>query len=67
MAKNLLYNKEVDFWYGIYLCYFCFVEKMRNFHYVLERIVVDHGNLLNLKSFLVYFEFVKISKFEYSF
>ena len=36
MENNLLYNNEVDFWYGIYLFYFYFFEKMANFHFVLR-------------------------------
>ena len=55
MKTILLYNIEVDLWYGIYLFYFHFVEKMGNFHFVFVRIVVDHENLLNLKSFGVCF------------
>ena len=67
MENNLLYNNEVDFWYGIFLYYFYFVEKMDNFHFVLVRIVVDHDNLLNLKSFVVYFDLIIKSNLEYSF
>ena len=40
---------------------------MGNFHFVFVRIVMDHENLLKLKSFLVYFDFVNTSYFEYSF
>ena len=54
-----MHNNEVVFWYGIYSYYFYFVEKMGNFHFVLVRIVVDHENSLNLKSVVVYFDFVK--------
>ena len=66
MESNLLYKNEVDFWYGIYSFYFYFVEKLDNFHFDLVRIVVDHESLLNLKSFVVCFDFVNISNFEYS-
>ena len=30
---------------------------MGSFHFVLVRIVVDHGNLLSLKSVVVHFDF----------
>ena len=42
MESNLLYIKEVDFWYGIYLYYFFVVEKTDNFQFVLERILIDY-------------------------
>ena len=57
MENNFLHNNEVDFWYGIYLYEFYLV----NFHFALVSIVVDHDNLLNLKLFAVYFDFVKRS------
>ena len=59
-----MFNKEVDFLYGIYLYY---VEKMGNFQFVLVRIVVDYRNLLNLKSVVVFFDFVNMSSSEYSY
>ena len=64
MENNLAYNKEVDSWYGIYLYYFYFVEKIGNFHCIPVKILVDHENLLKLNSFVVYFDSVK-SSFEY--
>ena len=67
MENNFVHNNEVAFWYGIYLFYFYFVEKMGNFHFVLLRIVVDHENSLSLKSVVVYFDLVKIKSFEYLF
>ena len=51
-----MHNIEVNFWYGIYLYYDYFVDKMGNFHFVLVRIVVHYENLLNLKFFAIYFE-----------
>ena len=75
MENNLLYfwydfwyniYSEVDFWYNIYLCFFYFVEKMGNFHFVVVKIEVDHENLLNLILVVVYFEFVNISSSECS-
>ena len=59
MQNNFVHNNEVDFWYDFYLYDFYFVEKMGNFPFVLVTIVVDHENLLNLKSVVVYFDFVK--------
>ena len=56
-----------DFWYGIYLFHFSFVKKKGNFYHVLVMVVVDHENLLNLKSFVVYFDIVKRRNFEYLF
>ena len=47
--------------------FFYFVEKVGTFHFVLVRTTVDHENLLNLKSFVVYSDFVKRRSFEYSF
>ena len=67
MENNFVHSNEVDFWYGIYLYLFCFVEKMGNFHFVLLRNVVYHENSLSLKSVLVYFDFVKRRSFEYLF
>ena len=67
MENNFLYNKELIFWYGIYLYYFYFVEKMGNFQFAFVRIVVDRLNLLNLKSVVVYFDFVSMSSSEYSY
>ena len=49
------------------LYYFYFVEKMDNFHFVPVRIVVDHENLLNLKSFVVYLDCEKRSSLKYLF
>ena len=40
---------------------------MGNFHFVLVRIVIDYASLLNLKSFVVDFDFVKRTSFEYLF
>ena len=55
-----------DFDYIVfYLHCFYVVEKMGSFHFVLGRIVVDHENLLSLKSVVVHFDFVQI--FEYLF
>ena len=62
-----MFNKEVDFLYGIYLYYIYYVEKMGNFQFVLVRIVVDYRNLLNLKSVVVFFDFVNMSSSEYSY
>ena len=42
MENNLLYNNEVHFWYGIYFYYFFVVEKMDDFQFVLERILIDY-------------------------
>ena len=67
MENSLVYNNEVDFWYGKYLYYFYFVGKMGFFHFVLVRIVVRIKILLNLKSFVVYFDFGKVTNFECSF
>ena len=55
MENSLVYNNEVDFWYGKYLHYF---------YFVLVRIVVRIEILLNLNSFVVYFDFGKITSFE---
>ena len=63
MENNFVHNNEVDFWYCIYMYYFYFVEKMGTFHFVLVRIVVDHENLLKLKSAVVYSDIVQM--FEY--
>ena len=47
--------------------YFNFVEKMGNFNFVPVKIVIDYKNLLNFKSFVVYFDFVSMGSSEYSF
>ena len=39
---------------------------MGNFHFVPVKIVVDLENLLKLKSFVVYFDFVSMDNSEYS-
>ena len=36
LGNNLLCNIKVDFWFGLYLYRFYFVEKMGNFHFVLR-------------------------------
>ena len=64
MENKFVHKNRVDFWYGIYLYDFYFVEKMCNFHFVIVGIVVDHENLLNLKLFVVYFDFAKRRSFE---
>ena len=60
-----MHKNEVDFWYCFYYYCFYFVEKMGNFHFVLVRIMIDHENLLSLKSVVVYSDFKQI--FEYLF
>ena len=63
IENSLVHNNEVHFWFCFYLYYFYFVEKMSNFQFVFVRIVVDHENLLILKSVVVYSDFVKILEY----
>ena len=51
----------------VFICILFFVEKMGNFHFFFVTIVVDDENLPNLNLFMVYFDFVKRSSFEYLF